>query len=156
MSPRVVVVCLGNRYRGDDAAGPAIADLLRERLPAGVELAAVEDEPTRLLDAWQGADAAVVVDAITSGAPAGTLHRFDASAEPVPARAFRSSTHAYGLAETVELGRALGRLPRRLVILGVEGASAAAGTRLTPAVEAALEPAADAVLGELAALSGEA
>ena len=68
-----------------------------------------EQEPTRLLDAWEGADVALVIDAAASGAvAAGTVHRFDASGEGVPARVFRSSTHAFGVGDAVELARALG------------------------------------------------
>ena len=46
-----------------------------------------------------------------------------------PPASFRSSTHAFGVGDAVELARALGRLPRRVVVYGVEGADFAAGAR---------------------------
>ena len=149
MSSRRVVVGVGNPYRGDDGAGLAVAERLRGRLPEGVELAECADEPTRLLDAWDGADAALVVDAISSGGEPGTVHRFDASAEPIPARVFRSSTHAFGIAEAIELSRALGTLPPRIVVYGIEGAAFTAGEGLTEPVEAAVGRAVDAVLEDI-------
>ena len=81
----------------------------------------------------------MLVDAVASGAPPGTLHRFDASEDAVPARTFRSSTHAIGIAEAIELARALGRLPRRVRRLRHRGArSFETGSSLTPAVESAV------------------
>jgi hydrogenase maturation protease len=135
----VVVIGVGNAYRGDDAVGLAVAERLRGRDPSGVIVLDCEQEPTRLLDAWEDADVALVVDAAASGAQPGTVHRFDASDGRVPARVFRSSTHAFGVGDAVELARALGRLPARVVVYGVEGADFSAGTSLSAPVEAAVE-----------------
>jgi hydrogenase maturation protease len=150
-----VVVGVGNAFRGDDAVGLAVAERLRGRVPAGVEVVPCELEPSRLIEAWEGAETALVVDVVDSGAEPGTLWRFDASEEPVPARAFRSSTHALGVGEAIELARALGRLPRRVVVYGVEGAEFAAGEGLTPPVEAAVERTACAVLVDLDQMARE-
>jgi len=145
----VVVVGVGNAYRGDDGAGLAVAERLRERVPAGVDVVTCEQEASRVIDAIEDREAAVLVDASSSGSAPGTVHRFDASADAVPARAFRSSTHAFGVGEAVELARALGKLPPRVVVFGVEGKEFAAGEGLSPAVAAAVEPVAEAVLEEL-------
>jgi hydrogenase maturation protease len=144
----VVVVGVGNVYRGDDGAGIAVVESIRGRLPAGVEVVTCEQEASRVIDAIEGREAAVLVDASSSGAAPGTIHRFDASTDPVPARSFRSSTHAFGVGEAVELARALGRLPGVVVVYGVEGETFAAGDGLSASVAAAIEPAAEAVLGE--------
>jgi len=149
VNPRVVVIGIGNRLRGDDGAGVAVAERLRERVPRWVEVVACDEEPSRLMDAWRGADTAVLVDAVSSGAPAGTLHRFEAGRRPVPAQEFRSSTHAIGVSDTIELARALGRLPRRVLVYGIEAGSFEAGAPLPPAVQKAVAGAATAVLGDL-------
>jgi hydrogenase maturation protease len=132
------VIGVGNTYRRDDGVGPAVAERLRGR--RDLEVATCEQEPSRLLDAWAGADLALVVDAVASGADPGTVHRFDASERPVPSGVFRGSTHAFGVGEAIELARALGRLPGRVLVYGVEGAEFAAGDGLSPAVAAAVEP----------------
>jgi hydrogenase maturation protease len=149
MSRRTVAIGIGNRLRGDDAAGIEVAERLRGTAPAGLEVVSCDAEPSRLMEAWSDADSVVLVDTVTSGAAAGTLHRFDAGEEPVPARAFRSSTHAIGISETIELARALGRLPRRVRVYGVEGAEFATGAGLTPAVDAAVGRVVDAILADL-------
>ena len=107
---------------------------LRGTLPRGVALLEREGEPTALIDAWEGADALWLVDAVSSGAAARTVHRLDASERELPAELFRASTHHVGVAEAVELARALGRLPRQTVLFGIEGGSFEIGDELTPAV----------------------
>jgi hydrogenase maturation protease len=132
------VIGVGNAYRCDDGVGPAVAERLRGRRE--LEVATCEQEPSRLLEAWADADMALVVDAVASGAEPGTVHRFDASERALPTSVFRGSTHALGVGETIELARALGRLPGRVLVYGVEGDEFAAGDRLSPAVAAAIEP----------------
>jgi hydrogenase maturation protease len=146
---RHVVVGVGNAYRGDDRVGLAVAERLRARVPEGVEVIVCEQEPTRLLDAWQGVEAAVVIDAVASGGEPGALYRYEASEEPVPARVFHSSTHAFGVGETIELARTLGKLPRDLVVYGIEGQTFESGEELSASVAAAVGRAVDAVLADV-------
>jgi hydrogenase maturation protease len=144
------VIGVGNPWRGDDAAGLAVAQLLRQTAPPGVEVLEREGEPTGLLDAWQGADAVWLVDAVVSGTAPGTVHRLDASAQELPAELVSASTHHLGIAEAVELARALGRLPARVVFYGIEAAGAEPGDELAPEVEAAVERVAAALREEVA------
>ncbi len=143
---RSAAVCLGSRFRGDDAVGPLVAERLRA---AGAEVLDCADEPTRLLGDWDGLDALVVVDAVVTGAPAGTLHRVEAGDGPLPRDLGLASTHAVGVADALELGRTLGRAPRRVVVLGVEGAAFGMGDELTPEVAVALDGVVAAALAEL-------
>ena len=142
------MIGVGNAFRGDDAAGREVARRVRERAPGELEVVVCELEPTRLIDAWDGAEAAVLVDAVSSGAEPGSVHRFDATSEPLPNREFRSSTHALGIGETIELARAIGRLPARVVVFGVEGESFGSGTGLSPRAAEGVEHAVELVLEE--------
>jgi hydrogenase maturation protease len=134
---RRLVAGVGHPDRGDDAIGPMVARRLRARVPDGVEVLEVAGEATRLLELMAEADAAYLVDAAVSGAPAGTISRLDPIATPLPRNLLALSSHGLGLVEAVELARALGSLPRRLVIYAIEGAEFAPGAPLTPAVAAA-------------------
>ena len=141
------VIGVGNAYRSDDAAGLVIARRLRAR---GVHAVEHEGEPVALLEAFAGRDAVVVVDAVRSGAAPGTVHRIDVSERPLPAElGGASSTHTVGMGEAIELARALDRLPSRVVVFGLEGERFEAGTRLSAAVAAAVEPLVEAILAEL-------
>jgi hydrogenase maturation protease len=142
------VLGIGNPWRGDDAAGIEVARRLQAK---GLRALEREGDPSSLLDAWAGESDVVLVDAVSSGAEAGTIHRLDAREGPLPAELFAVSTHHLSVAEAVELARVLGRLPERLEVYGIEGAGFEAGSGLAPAVETAVE----AVAAELAArLSG--
>jgi hydrogenase maturation protease len=143
----VILIGVGNAWRGDDGAGLAVARRVRELAPAGVDAREVEGDATVLVDAWSGAEHVVVVDAAESGAAPGTVRHFDARAQPLPVSSLRSSTHAFGVADAVELGRALGRLPGRLDVYAIEGESFAAGDGLSPSVERAVAE----LAGELSA-----
>ena len=144
----MIIVGVGNRFRGDDAAGLAAAERLRERLPEA-RVVEREGDLARLLDDWEGEDAVIVVDAMSSDAPAGTVRRFEAHRAPLPAAFARGSTHALGVAESVELARALGKLPPRVVIYGIEGARFRAGEGLSEAASSGVETVVEAVAREL-------
>ena len=151
----VMVIGVGNALRHDDGAGLVVARRLRARR-GGVPITVREheDETLALLDLWAGSDAVVLVDAIRSGAAPGTIHRFDASEEPLPSELRgSSSTHAVGIGAAIELARSLQRLPRRVLVLGVEGRRFDAGVGLSAEVEAGVDSLADLVLGEARALA---
>jgi hydrogenase maturation protease len=109
-----------------------------------------EGEPTSLIEAWEGAVAVWVADAVSSGAEPGTVHRHDASGQALPATLFDTSTHHFGLAEAVEIARALGRLPRSTVVYGIEGASFDTGETLSSEVREAARRVAEAIREEVA------
>jgi hydrogenase maturation protease len=81
----------------------------------------------------------ILIDAVRSGAPTGTIYRVDARAEPLPLAWFRHSTHAFSVAEAIELARSLNRLPPRLIVFAVEGKRFDSGAGLSPEVERAVD-----------------
>jgi hydrogenase maturation protease len=145
----VRVIGIGNPLRGDDAIGLFVARRVHELADPRVEVLELEGEPARLIDAWQGAGLAVVVDAVRSEATAGKVMRIDATAEPLPPSLSASSTHALGLGDAIEIARALNRLPPRLIVYAIEGTRFEAGSEVSPAVAAAVPAVAEAVLREL-------
>ena len=133
--------------RGTTPPG-SVARRLRERARR-VEVRELEGEPVTLVEAWNGAGSVFVVDAVKSGSQPGTVHRLDATDEPLPATLSAASTHTLGVGEAIELARALGRLPERIVVYGIEAESIAAGDNLTSAVERAVDEAVERLLEEL-------
>jgi hydrogenase maturation protease len=127
------VLGLGNPTRGDDAAGARVVRLLQG---LGIEARVLQREPLELLEVWRPEDDVVVIDAVLSGAPCGTIQTWNRASLALPGPA-SASTHSLGLAETIELARALGRLPKRLTVFGIEGRQFALGARMSPEVERA-------------------
>jgi len=135
---RAIVIGIGNPDRGDDGAGPAVVRWLRGKLPADIEIRAHDGEPASLLACLEGARAAWLIDASASGAAAGSVLRFDARAAPLPEQAFAVSTHGLGVAQALELARALGELPGCCIVYAIEGGTFEPGAPLSPAVAAAV------------------
>jgi len=146
---RAVVIGVGNEFRRDDAAGPAVVAVLAGQVPAGVTLAVSDGEPTRMIEAWAGAPLAIVVDAIR-GEPAvpGRLHRMVLD-HPAMGPGGPVSSHGLGLGDAIGLGRALDRMPGRLIVHAVEAGDLSQGAGLTPAVAGVIDTLAAAVLHDL-------
>jgi hydrogenase maturation protease len=144
-----LLIGLGTAHRGDDAVGHQVARRVAELAPPGVDVREVDD-PSDLLDVWEGFARVVVVDAMASGRPPGSVVTLDVTDVPLPAGSWAAGgTHALGLAAAVELSRALGRLPARLWVVGVEAGTTASGAAPSGAVTAAVEPAVAAALATL-------
>jgi hydrogenase maturation protease len=151
LTPPPLLVGVGQEGRRDDAAGVRAARLVRALLWPQARVVECEGGTAALLESWQGESEVVVVDAMTSGAPAGSVRRLDAARGRLPAELFRGSTHGLGLLEAVELARSLGQLPHTFVIFGIEGAEFGLGTRLSYAVECGVREAALLISEELLA-----
>jgi hydrogenase maturation protease len=87
--------------------------------------------------------------AVHCGSKPGTIYRIDAHEKEIPRSLFHCSTHAFSVAEAVELARALGQLPQRLIIYGIEGKNFESGIGLSPEIETAAEETARRVKAEL-------
>jgi len=147
----VLVIGIGNEFRGDDAVGLVVARRLRAHAGPGLEAREASGEATELMRLWEGRSRVVVVDAMRSGRPPGTIARFDARERWHDTAGGRfASSHALGLPEAVALANALDALPGSLVVLGVEGGAFDAGAPMTPAVQAAAGQVVASVLADLA------
>ena len=140
MSPAggTLVVGLGNRFRGDDAAGLLAADRLRALAPAGVSVLAHEGNPLDLLDRLAGVATLVVIDAAASEGPTGSIRQFDPCTDDVWAAEPGISGHGFGLRELLELARLSGTLPATVRVVAIEGARFGLGDDRSPEVEGAV------------------
>ena len=134
-TPAIRIIGVGNEYRGDDAVGILIARRLATLLPQTVVIIEHSGDGATLMDQWRGADLAIIVDAAKSGVPAGTIHRLDPRKETIPSDFLHHSSHAFAVAEAVEVARRLGLLPPEMLIFGLEGIDFGAGSPLSPAVD---------------------
>lgn len=137
-----LIIGLGNLDRGDDAAGILVARGLADR---GIEAIGHTGGTLDLMEIWENAGEVIIVDAVLSGAPVGTMHKWDARTIELPNDALRSSTHALGLTDAIELARALDRLPAKVTIYGIEAARFVAGTPPSPGVLAGIERAVEQI-----------
>ncbi len=152
----IIVIGVGNAYRSDDAVGPIIIERLKamqeshHQALVGVALLEQSGEGAALMEAWRGAEAVILVDAVSSGAEPGTIHRLDAAEQKIPTDFFSYSTHAFSVAEAIEMARVLHQLPPRLIVYGIEGKTFGYGLELSPEVEQAALIVIERLLEELA------
>lgn len=128
-----LIIGIGNRHRGDDALGCIIAEELRGLVPV-IEH---DGEPASLIDSWQGYQRVILVDAVSSGAKPGTVFYFDLNKQALPDIFNQTSTHAFGVAEAVELARVLEKLPPQIIFYGIEAINFSTEETLSPEVRAA-------------------
>ncbi len=118
--PRPVrVVAVGSPW-GDDALAWEVVRQLRPRFEhrSDIELHAVAGGQ-RLLDLLDGQGTLLVVDAVVTGKAPGTIHCFEWP-EPRALALRPGSTHQLQPAEALRLAGALGLLPPRVVVFGIE------------------------------------
>jgi hydrogenase maturation protease len=152
-----MVLGLGNDILTDDAIGLRVAAAVGGLVTGSpdIEVKATTEMGLALLDEIAGREAVVLVDSVQTGeAPPGHIH--EVSAEEL-SRILTTSPHFLGIGETLALGAMLGlEMPRHVRIFAIEVSDPfTLGTTMTPAVEAALAPAAARVAARARAFAGD-
>jgi len=135
MQPGILVIGIGNPDRRDDGVGLAVARMIRNGHT--VEVVEKTGDLLELIELWDGARLAIVVDAVSSGRPPGTVIRIDTAGSAIPERVH--STHGLGLQAAIELAREIGRLPDNLIFFAIEGLDFSHGRGFTDEVAAGVE-----------------
>lgn len=122
---RVAVIGIGQEFRGDDAIGLEAVHRWEEKFPETahrpeVEIEACELPGLSLLDLFDGADTAILVDAVQGSDAPGTIHRL--SEEQLASFTSDSkSAHGWGVAETLKLRRSISHETHPTIrIIGIE------------------------------------
>jgi hydrogenase maturation protease len=134
----VLVLCLGNAIRRDDAVALHVADALEAERPAGAVVRRSAASGLYLLDEMEGFDRVVVVDAVRTGVhPPGTVLSFPLEHLHAPEG---PSPHSIGLPSALARARAAGApVPSRVHVVAVEVEDMeSVGEGLTPSVAAAV------------------
>lgn len=132
---RTQIIGCGNRQRMDDGAGALVAERLRK---AGIAAEVQSGGAFELVASWEQQEWLVLIDAVVTGAPCGTVHVWEGHPPELPyTRQF--SSHGFGLAEAFRLGQILDCLPERITVYGIEGDQFGMGERISPEVLAAVD-----------------
>lgn len=143
----MLIIGCGNRERSDDGAGILVAERLWD---LGIEAETRSGEATDLMEAWNGADDVILVDAVLTGAPVGTVQAWDGW-QPLASVRANASTHGLGLAEAIELAHVLHCLPTRLRFYGIEGRRFELGAEISPQVQRAVAEVVGRIIADLSA-----
>jgi hydrogenase maturation protease len=139
---RLTLIGIGQSFRGDDAVGIIAVETWRAEFPEtascpDIHVETAETPGIGLLDLMAGSETAILVDAVKSGSPRGTIHRLTESNIKSFAEQM-SSGHGWGVAESLQLARSIRRndLPERIFIIGIGAEQFGLGDDLSPEVEA--------------------
>ena len=140
MSTRVIGC--GNRHRMDDAAGVLVAERLRE---LGIPTDVQPGSAFELVETWYKDDDVILIDAVVTGSPVGTVHVWEGKRINVPSNP-QVSSHGFGVAEAINLARILQLLPKTLTVYGIEGKDFGIGETVSPEVLASIEQVAQQIV----------
>lgn len=118
MLSKIKIVCIGNRLMGDDGAGCIVADILENE---GWKVFRASS-PLEAMHIVAGADEVIIIDAIYSGSEPGRILMID-SLDRLSEYCCSLSTHGIDLLSMLKMLEALGMLPKKLKIYGIEGKS---------------------------------
>lgn len=156
MNAGTVIIGMGNPQLSDDGVGLAVAVAVAEQLKGRMKLTVTELNTggIRLMEAMAGFRQAVVVDAMLSGAPPGTVQRFDPGNFVTTRNTF--SSHDTDFTTAYDLGKMAGvPLPEQLSFWGIEAREFDLfGERFTDEVTAALPGAVRQIVAEILAWEG--
>jgi hydrogenase maturation protease len=150
---KVLLIGIGNEFRCDDRVGLEVARQIRKKQFPSVIEKEESGDGARLMEAWQGYESVILIDAISSGATPGTIFKIDASKKSVPAKFFRHSTHAFSIAEAIELARVMKMLPSSLLVYGIEGANFRTGINISHVVQESAKHVVEQILEKIQVVS---
>jgi hydrogenase maturation protease len=152
---RVTVLGVGNILMSDEGAGVRCAERLEASgvLPAGVAVIDGGTSTHELLGDLEDLDLLIIVDAVVTGQPPGSVVRLEGDRIPA-AFSQKLSPHQHGINDLLATLALAGRAPRRVVLFGVTPARIELGMELSPEVEAALPALVAQVVAEVWAASG--
>jgi len=142
---------IGNVLLGDDGVGPYVVKIL-ESTYAFEESVEIIDLGTPALDLTHqivGLQSLILVDAVASDDPVGTLALYTKEDILRDTPAQRLDPHSPALAECLMTASMLGTMPQHVLLVGIAGKCYEPGHPLSAAVRHSVGPAIDAILQEL-------
>jgi hydrogenase maturation protease len=149
----ILVLGIGNLLLQDEGAGVRAVEEFERRyeIPLGVELLDGGTSGIELLQYIQGKDCLILIDVVKSGNPPGTFIRLEG--ENVPALFQKKiSPHQLGLSDLLATAQLIDRMPKRVVLIGIEPKSIETGLEMSAEVGGTIGGLADMVALELASL----
>jgi len=146
----ILVLGVGNLLLQDEGAGVRALERFEEKYEAAVRVECLDGGTAgmELLPYIEGRDRVIILDVVKSGKPSGTIVRLEG--EDVPAL-FRKkiSPHQLGISDLLAVAQLSGKMPGKLVLLGIEPKKFDTGLEMSAEVENRMEAMADMVANEL-------
>lgn len=150
MTPKpILVLGIGNLLLKDEGIGVRVVERMRDMsLPADVEIMDGGTMGIDLIYAIEGRKKVIVIDAVATDSPPGTLYRFtDKDLEYNSA--VLQSAHEINFPSALRSLQFLGNRPGEIIFIGIKPADMSEGLDLTPAIEEKIPRIIELVMKEL-------
>ena len=144
LTGRILIIGIGNRFRGDDGAGPLLIEHLKGKVDA--TLLDAGEEPLNYLGVIDSADpeTILVFDTAEMGRPPGSIARLKIEDLSQSAALSTHSVPLRHVLKLVEMGT-----HAELVLFGVQAVTLGLGNGMSPEVESAVKKFGDALIQAL-------
>jgi hydrogenase maturation protease len=149
---KTLILGIGNYLLSDDGVGVhAVQKLERtKQIPEEVQVVDGGTCGLDLLHFLEGIERLIIVDAVKTKHPAGTIIRLEGDAIPAYLT-MKVSPHEIGMPELLAAAKLRDIYPAEVIVLGVQPESLAMSVDLTPAVAASLDELIERVMKEIEA-----
>ena len=156
MTPKTLILGIGNVLMTDEAAGPEVVRRLKADSNTAAPIDFLDGGTLSFTLAGPIADCQrlIVVDAASMGDAPGSVRLFEGEAMDRQLRTHAKTVHEVSLADLLDIARLTDTLPALRALVGIEPASVDWGEALTPKVSAAVPLAMDLIRGLLARWDG--
>ena len=147
---KILIAGIGNLLFSDEGIGVhVIKELEKQNLPEGVELADIGTATYELVRWMEGKDKVIIVDAVLSNQPAGTIFKLSPQDLRTAEGKFSASLHQFGVVEALESSALLGHRPE-VVILGIVPKDyQSLGTELSDELKQSMQKIVQTILNEI-------
>jgi hydrogenase maturation protease len=146
---KLVIVGIGNILLGDEGVGIRVIEELRKiKLPEYVEIYDGATLGLTLLNFLDGADKAIIVDAVKAGGNPGDVYRFHFKEIPKKYKKM-VSLHDLDFPHAVEIGKDIFNIPEDIVVIGIEPERIEESLELSEKVKKAIPKAVELILEEI-------
>jgi len=151
MQKKILIAGIGNLLLGDEGIGVhVIRELSKKALPEEVELAEIGTATFELARVMQGKDKVIIVDAVLTEEPPGTIFKLTPNDFKGGERKLLTHLHQYGIIEALESAALMGTTPD-VVIFGITPKDyQTPSLELTPELKRFLPGIVEAILTEIA------
>lgn len=150
---KITVLGIGNILLRDEGVGVRVVELLKDSdLPEEVELVDGGTATLNLFPILAETEHLIVIDAVKGGMPQGTLYRLKPK-DLKPTEGSAVSLHDLGLLQALDMAKAIGKMPKSVMIFGVEPKKIDWGMELSPEIEQELPHLATVIIEEIESLS---
>ena len=112
------IICIGSPFGDDQFGAWAYEQLFPLIDPNAAKLLYLDRPGTRLIAELEEVDNLILIDAVKSSAPIGSVLRIKGAAI-YQHLARHTSTHGFGIADALQLAERLGQLPPKILLIGI-------------------------------------